>query len=193
MKSGKSKKEATKILAPEYAGSLKKVSKGRKSWKSTAGTSVEIKHLSDAMCGQIVSYYRLAVQRNKGDVDAIITAIKAIPYHLGANDNNASVFHRFCPNEKQSWCQYQSAKFDKRPPPHHPNYLSQDAVNIILEIYEEFQLTTPDFVERIKSTKTSNHNEAIHSVLFDIVPKKETVGYEVMKLGSAVAVVLYNN
>ena len=58
-------------------------------------------------------------------------AIKTIPYHLGANDNNASEYHRFCPYEKDSWCQYQSAKFDKRPPPHHPSYLSQDAVNII--------------------------------------------------------------
>ena len=192
MKSEKSK-EATKILAPEYDGSLKKVSKGRESCKSTAGTSVEIKHLSDAMCGQIASYYRIAVQRNKGDVDAIIKAIKAIPYHLGANDNNASEYHRFCPYEKHSWCQYQSAKFDKRPPPHHPSYLSQDAVNIILEIYDEFQLITPGFVEKIKSTKTSNHNEAIHSVLFDIVPKKEAVGYEVMRLESALAVVIYNN
>ena len=120
-------------------------------------------------------------------------AIKAIPYHLGANDNNASEYHRFCPYERDSWCQYQSAKFDKRPPPHHPSYLSQDAVNIILGIYEEFQLITPDFVEKIKSTKASNHSEAIHSVLFDIVPQKETVGYAVMRLGSALAVVRYNN
>ena len=108
-KKGKSKKEATKILTPEYAGSLRKVSQSRESWKSS-DTSVEIKHLSEAMCGQVASYYRLAVQRNKGDTDVIIKAVKAIPYHLGANDNNASEYHRFCPFEEDSWCQYQSAK-----------------------------------------------------------------------------------
>ena len=51
MKSGKGKKEVTKTLVAEYVRSLKKVSKGRESCKCTAGTSVEIKHLSDAMCG----------------------------------------------------------------------------------------------------------------------------------------------
>ena len=37
MKSRKGNKEATKILAPEYAGSLNKVSKGRESCKGQLG------------------------------------------------------------------------------------------------------------------------------------------------------------
>ena len=105
MKNGKRKKDASKLLSQEYAGSLRKVSKSWESWKCS-GTFVEIKHLSEAMCGQIASYYRLAVQRNKGDIDAIIKAVRAIPYHLGANDNNAEEYHRFCPCEQRSWCQY---------------------------------------------------------------------------------------
>ena len=192
MKTGKSKKEAAKILGPEYAGTLRKVSKARESWKSSS-TSVEIKHLSEAMCGQVASYYRLAVQLNKGNTDAIIKAVMAIPYHLGANDDNAEEYHRFCPFEQDSWCQYQSAKYYRKPLPHHPNYLSEEAVKIILDIYEDFKLTTPDFIEKIKTSLTSNNNEAIHSVLFDIVPKKENIGYELMKLGSALAVIQYND
>ena len=192
MKEGKTKKQASKMLAPEYAGTLRKVSKTRESWKSSS-TSVEIKHLSEAMCGQVASYYRLAVQRNKGNTDAIIKAVMAIPYHLGANDDNAEEYHRFCPFEQESWCQYQSAKYVKKPPPHHPNYLSEEAVNIILDIYIEFKLTTPGFIEKIKTSLTSNNNEAIHSVLFDIVPKKENIGCELMKLGSALAVIQYND
>ena len=192
MKTGKSKREASKRLAPEYVGTLRKVSRTRESWKSSS-TSVEIKHLSEAMCGQVASYYRLAVLRNKGNTDAIIQAVMAIPYHLGANKDNAEDHHRFCPFEQDSWCQYQSAKYDKKPPPHHPNYLSEDAVNIILDIYEEFKLTTPGFIEKIKTSLTSNNNETIHSVLYDIVPKKENIGYELMRLGSALAVIQYNN
>ena len=172
MKKGKSKKEATKILTPEYAGTLRKVSKSRESWKSS-DTSVEIKHLSEAMCGQVASYYRLAVQRNKGDTDAIIKAVKAIPYHLGANDNNASEYHRFCPFEEDSWCQYQSVKYNKKPLPNHPNYLSEEAVNIILDLYDEFKLTTPGFIEKIKTSLTSKNNEAIHSVLLTSFRRKK--------------------
>ena len=191
IKKGKSKKEAAKLLSKDYQGILRRVSKSRESWKSSE-TSVEIKHLSEAMCGQITSYYRLAVQRNKGDTGAIIKAVKAIPYHLGANDTNAVEYHRYCPFEQHSWCQYQSALFDKKPPPHHPNYLSEEDVNIVLELYEEFKLTTPEFIEKIKSSLTSNNNEAIHSVLFDIVPKKENIGNELMRLGAALSVILYN-
>ena len=43
VKSGKSRKEASKILAPEYAGILLKTSKIKEGWQSSA-TSVEIKH-----------------------------------------------------------------------------------------------------------------------------------------------------
>ena len=78
---------------------------------------------SDAMCGQIASYYRLAVQRNKGNIHSIIQAVNAIPFHLGANDNNVEEYHRYCPLTKDSWCQYQAAVFDDKAPPHHPNYL----------------------------------------------------------------------
>ena len=192
MKKGKSRKEAGKILAPEYAGTLRKSSKTRESWKSSAN-SVEIKYLSESICGQIASYYRLAVQRNRGDTDAIIQAVMAIPYHLGANDDNSKDYHRFCPFATDSWCQYQSAKYNKQPLPHHPNYLSEEAVNIILELYTDFKLTTPGFIEKIKTSLTSNNNEAIHSVLFDIVPKKETIGYTLMRLGAALAVIRYND
>ena len=48
MEKGNSKKEAYKLLSKEYAGTQRKVSN---SWESSAAFSVEIKHLSEAMCG----------------------------------------------------------------------------------------------------------------------------------------------
>ena len=192
IESGKSKTEASKILRPKYAGTLRKVSKPREGWKSSSA-SVEIKYLSEAMCGQITSYFRLAVQRNKGDIDAIIKAIKAIPYHLGANDDNSEEYHRFCPFEEDSWCMYQSAIYNNKPPPHHPNYLSEVAVNMILDLFDGFKFTTPGFIEKIKTALTSNYNESIHSVLFDIVPKKECIGYVLMRFGAALAVIRFND
>ena len=131
-------------------------------------------------------------QRNKGDIVAIIKAVRAIPYHLGANDNNAEEYHQFCPCDQRSWCQYNAAKYDKKHQPHHPNYLFEEVVNIVLELYDEFKLDTAGFIEKIKTSLTSKKNEAIHSVLFDIVPKKENIGFGMMRLGSALAVILYN-
>ncbi|WP_411023781.1 hypothetical protein, partial [Salmonella sp. s51228] len=69
-------------------------------------SSKEVTTLSNGMCAQIASYYRRAVQSNKGNIDAIIRAINAIPYHLGANNENAAEYHRFCPDNCKSWCAY---------------------------------------------------------------------------------------
>ena len=40
---------------------------------------------------------------------------------------------------------------------------------------------------------TSNHNDSIHSVLFQIVRKTEAVGLYTMKLGAALTVIRYND
>ncbi|KAI6661844.1 hypothetical protein LOD99_9796 [Oopsacas minuta] len=145
------------------------------------------------MCGQIASYYRLAVQRNKGDVQAIIRAIKAIPLHLEANNKNAVNNHQYYLSIQNSWCQYQAAIVDKKPPPHHPNYLSHDAVNIIDVTSRSFKLDTPSFIHKISGGRTSNNNEAIHSILFSMVKKTDSVGLDVLRIGSALAVIIFND
>ena len=146
------------------------------------------------MCAPIASYYRLSIQRNVGDVYAIVQAVKAIPYHLEANDDNAKEYHRYCPYVKRKYgSQYQAAKFDYRSPPQHPNFLSETAMKIILDIFAEFKIDTPAFLEKVSMGRISNHNEAIHSVLFRIVRKTETVRNEVMRLGAALAVISYND
>ena len=38
---------------------------------------------------------------------------------------------------------------------------------------------------------TSNHNEAIHSILFQMIIKTEAVGMDTMKLGAGLAVIRY--
>ena len=192
-KKGITLKQASKELESEYRGTLKRKSTARSDWVESSSGAVEIGHLSDAMCAQVASYYRVAVQRNRGDIQSIIQAVTAIPLHLGANDNNADENHRFCPFTKDSWCQYQAAKFANKPLPHHPNYLSEAAVKIIFDVYEEFKLTTPAFIQKVSDGRTSNHNETIHSILFEIVPKTVSVGADVMRLGAALAVIIYND
>ena len=189
----RSEKEVKKSVEGKYRGNLITDSKPRGYWNDSSKEGVKIKHLSVGMCAQIASYYHLAVKRNKGDVMAIIKAVNAIPLHLGANDENAEFNHQYCPCEKDSWCQYQSAKFDKRLLPSHPNYLSETAVKLIQTTFADFKYNKPEFIEKISGGMTSNNNECIHSILFQMVRKTESVGIVTMRTGAALAIIRYND
>ena len=156
-KKGTSAKDISKIVGPEYRGKLITQSAPRHSWFLSA-TSEEIKHLSPALCGQIASYYCLSIQRNEGQVDEIIHAIKTIPLHLAASDGNSEEYHRYCPFSSDSWCQYQLAKFHHKETPHHPNYLSQVALKQIQSVFEDFHYDSPEFIQRLSGGHTSNQN-----------------------------------
>ena len=91
-----------------------------------------------------------------------------------------------------SWCRYQSAKFNKQPLPSHPNFLGQEAYNLILDLYSDFGNNTIELVEKIADGRTSNYNEAMHSVLWTMVHKTDTVGIDVMHLGSDLEVIKFN-
>ena len=111
----------------------------------------------------------------------IVDAINAIPLHLGANDENASENHRLCPYVENSWCRYQLAKWQHIPTPHHPNYLSEHSVNYIQDIFANYGYNKPDFVRKICDGRTSNNNESLHHVLFQMVKKTEQVSNTVMR------------
>ena len=161
-KKGTSKAAVKKVLDKEFRGKLQRSSKCRETWQSTS--SEEIRHLSVSMCAQIASYYRLAVQRHSGNVPAILNAIRAIPLHLSANDYNAEDNHVHCPFTSDSWCRYQSAKFNGQLIPTHPNFLGADATNLIVELFR-----ISDTIPRISSIKFPPDSPVIimsHSTIF---------------------------
>ena len=61
------------------------------------------------MCSRITSFYQLAVKQHLGYTAEILEAVKAIPFHLEPNDQNASENHKFCPKGSESWSRYQRA------------------------------------------------------------------------------------
>ena len=191
-KQGTSSKQIEKLVGTEYRGKLTTRSAPRNSWSSSSQPSKEIKHLSPALCGQIASYYRLAIQRNEKDVPKILQAIKAIPFHLAANDDNAEDYHRYCPFSSDSWYQYQIAKFNDEKLPHHPNYLSPSALKQVQSVFEDFRYDSSEFIERVAGGHTSNQNESLHNVLYSMVKKTNAIGYDTMRLGSALAVIRHN-
>ena len=194
IRQGEKLSKVTKQLNTKYRGTVVRRTIPRDDWSTTMTIpSREICHLSDAMCGSIASYYRCAVVRYRGDVARIVDAINAIPLHLGANNENASESHRLCPFEENSWCRYQLAKRQNIPTPHHPNYLSEQSVNYIQDIFANYGYNEPDFVRKICDGRTSNNNESLHHVLFQMVKKTEQVSNTVMRLGAALAVIRFNS
>ena len=112
--------------------------------------------------------------------------------HLSARNDNAREKHDLCPMDTDAWCRYQFANIHNLPTPHHPNYLSEDAVRVIQNVFKNFGYISPEFVAKVQEGRTSNHNEALHKVLWSIVHKSDFAGNEMMKLGSALAVIRYN-
>ena len=133
------------------------------------------------------------MQRNNNDIHSIIRAINAIPLHLGANNGNVATNHRCCAHSQDSWCHFQAAIFNNNTPPRDFNYLFQTAVDLIFSTFDEFKYNKEEFINKISGGMTSNHNEAIHSVLFQMVRKTEAVRKDTMKLGVALAVIRYND
>ena len=154
--------------------------------------SIEVKFLSDEMCSRITSFYQLAVKQHLGNPGAILEAIKAIPLHLGANRDNASVNHSLCPRGVDSWCRYQRAIAEGNTPPRHPNFLGTGALEIVTRVFSKYNYDKDYFISQIASGQTSNHNEAVHNILFTMVRKTDAIGMGVMRLGSALAVIRYN-
>ena len=134
------KQEANKTIGKKYVGTLKADSKTRVDCKGeSTKKSVPTHHLSVAICARIASYNRLGVQRNTNDTPSIIRAINAIPLHLGPNDENAATNHRYRPHSQDSWCHYQAAIFNNHTPPHHRDYLSQTAVELIFSTSDDLK------------------------------------------------------
>ena len=73
-----------------------------------------------------------------------------------------------------------------------PNHLGKQATEIISELFKDFGYNSPEFAEKISGGRTSNHDESIHSLIFTMVHRTDAIGMDVMKLGSVLAVIRYN-
>ena len=97
-----------------------------------------------------------------------------------------------CTLGEDSWCIYQAVIAQNLQPPSHPNYLGPDAVKVVFDVFDHYNYNKPFFIEQIAEGQTSNNNEALHNILFTMIPKTTHIDYTTMRLGSALAVLRYN-
>ena len=66
-------------------------------------------------------------------------------------------------------------------------------VKHVNRIFSKYRYNDEEFFKTISIGMTTNHNESMHHLLREMVPKKERAGLVAIKLGAALAVIRYND
>ncbi|KAJ4440566.1 hypothetical protein ANN_08711 [Periplaneta americana] len=143
-------------------------------WRSQGVTlgGKEYGTLKSTTIKKLTKYYQNAIIKNKGDTNAMKSAIYATLLHSISTDSKPQ--HNKCPPGKSSWCFYQQAMAKgTQPPPHAENVgtpLKEAYLSKIMPIYQ--RLATTALLERCVSGRTQNANESLHSMIWQKCPKE---------------------
>ncbi|GFX03217.1 uncharacterized protein TNCV_1701011 [Trichonephila clavipes] len=148
--------------------------------------------LKEATIKKLTTYYQKAILRNKGDVNAMKTAIYATLLHSISTD--AKPQHSKCPAGENSWCFYQSAIANGEKPNNHKlnvgTPINEKFLTKILTIYQ--RLASNELLERCIRCGTQNANESLHSMIWAKCPKEIFVNKRRVKRAVTEAVCKYN-
>lgn len=142
---------------------------------------------------KLQSYYRLAIQKNAPDVQAMRNAILATIHHANSTDSKPN--HKYCPKVANSWCYYQKQKaVSARAKPTSPTArtlaISDAVLAKILPIYK--RLSSTELLERCARLGTQNANECLHSVIWRKCPKEMFFSMKRYQLGATLGVGEFN-
>ncbi|GFS79952.1 uncharacterized protein TNCV_750941 [Trichonephila clavipes] len=148
--------------------------------------------LKEATIKKLTTYYQKAILRNKGDVNAMKTAIYSTLLHSISTD--AKPQHSKCPAGANSWCFYQYAIANGEKPNNHKlnvgTPINEKFLPKILPIYQ--RLASNELLERCIRCGTQNANESLHSMIWAKCPKEIFVNKRRVKRVVTEAVCEYN-
>ncbi|GFV63421.1 uncharacterized protein TNCV_4458451 [Trichonephila clavipes] len=148
--------------------------------------------LKEATIKKLTTYYKKASLRNKGDVNAMKTAIYATLLHSISTDANPQ--HSKCPTGETSRCFYQSTIANGEKPGNHKlnegTPINEKFLPKILPIYQRF--ASNELLERCIRCGTQNVNESLHSMIWAKCPKENFVNKRRVKWAVTEAVCEYN-
>ncbi|GBM72349.1 hypothetical protein AVEN_178029-1, partial [Araneus ventricosus] len=99
--------------------------------------------------------------------------------------------HKQCPEGSDSWCKYQRAISVGKNFKDSNAGLPKSIMNIIKRTY--MKLCDQKLLEKCLHGKTQNANESFSNVLWTILPKNTFVELQTLRLGSSIAVLLFND
>lgn len=165
-----------------------------KDWRVKGVTLGGKKHgsLKEETIKKLTRYYAGAIRRNKGNIDAMKTAIYATLFHSISTD--AKPQHKKCPPGEDSWCFFQSALARGKKPGPHKDWvktpINEEHLIKILPIYQ--RLATDELLTRCVRGLTQNSNEALHSAIWNKCSKENTASRNRVLIAVSSAVSEYN-
>ncbi|GFU24259.1 uncharacterized protein TNCV_3395831 [Trichonephila clavipes] len=122
--------------------------------------------LKEETIKKLSQYYQNAIHWNKGDVEAMKTAIYATLFHSISTDQKPQHFK--CPTGKDSWCFFQAALARGEVPCPHVKHvkspLKETHLAKIMPIYQ--RLASNELLQRCIRCVTQNANESLHSIIW---------------------------
>ncbi|GBN45283.1 hypothetical protein AVEN_167517-1 [Araneus ventricosus] len=165
-----------------------------KDWRVKGVTLGGKKHgsLKEETIKKLTRYYANAVRRNKGDIEAMKTAIYATLFHSISTDKKPQ--HKKCPSGEDSWCFYQSALARGKKPGAHKDWvktpINEKHLCKILPIYQ--WLASTDLLSRCVRGLTQNSNEALHSMIWNKCFKENSASRNRVLIAVSNAISEYN-
>ncbi|GFX10177.1 transposable element Tcb2 transposase [Trichonephila clavipes] len=105
---------------------------------------------------KLTRYYTNAIRKNKGDIEAMETAIYATLFHCMSTDQKPQ--HKKCPSGIDSWCFYQSSLARGKKPGFHKDWvktpINEEYLPKILPIYQ--RLASSELLSREWATEHVN-------------------------------------
>ncbi|GFV33996.1 uncharacterized protein TNCV_2613941 [Trichonephila clavipes] len=122
--------------------------------------------LKEERIKKLSQYYQNAIHWNKGDVEAMKTAIYATLFHSISTDQKPQHFK--CPTGKDSWCFFQAALARGEVPGPHVKHvktpLKETRLAKIMPIYQ--RLASNELLHRCIRCVTQNANESLRSIIW---------------------------
>lgn len=141
---------------------------------------------------KLQSYYGKAIKDNTPSVDAMHDGIWAAWYHMSSTYDDPH--HELCPKGDSSWCFHQRAiakgetitRDDYKTHDHLPNVVSEG----IKPIYEA--MADKDLLMRCSKGLTTNRNEGLHHLLWNICPKDKFLSSTQVSIACIQAIHIFN-
>ena len=180
------KEDCINHVAKRMGTALRKLASVSKAQKTTITGKGK---LTNMKIKKIQNYYGKAIKLYSSDVPLLQKRIMGILLHLSSTDEQPK--HAHCPPGESSWCFWQRAIASSKEPGSHKGHETLP-VEIGKKLVPIFQrLSDPKLLNRCSRNMTQNANEALHSILWKIVPKSVYVGRKTMQTAMALAVCKY--
>lgn len=163
-------------IQKRMGGRLRRKKKDLKGKKLVDGETIGGRNrLADNLIDTFQRYYVKAFRQNKGGLDGMEEAVKAIWYHFASTDE--CPMHQYCPGA-DPWCKWQKDKVNGT----RTFQAKKVAPAVMKEILPVFEaLWDRKLLESVLEGLSQNNNEAVNHLVWDISPKKIFNGPETIQ------------